>query len=112
MKLDLTPEQFLALYDALSYQVNSTESDTPGWNGVNEIRLQMNQSILESLRSANVVQNQPKFVAWAEKEQQKIDKLKDDLNSLKVHNFSEKHDDDGLFVPPVTQNRQKSKKFV
>jgi uncharacterized iron-regulated protein len=112
MKVDLTPEQFLALYDALSYQINSTDPDTPGWNGVNEIRLQLNESILKSLHSVNVVQNQPKFVAWAEKEQQKIDKLKDDLNSLKVHNFHEKHDDDGLSVPPVTRDRQKSKKIV
>jgi hypothetical protein len=111
MKLDLTPEQFLALYDALSYQVNSTESDTPGWNGVNEIRLQMNQSILESLRSANVVQNQPKFVAWAEKEQQKIDQLKDDLKTLQIHRINHADDvDDGLLIQ--RPSRVKSSKRV
>ena len=111
MKLDLTPEQFLALYDALSYQVNSTEPDTPGWNGVNEIRLQMNQSILESLRSANVVQNQPKFVAWAEKEQQKIDQLKDDLKTLQIHRINHADDvDDGLLIQ--RPSRVKSSKRV
>jgi hypothetical protein len=106
MKLDLSPEQFLALYDALSYQLNSTDSDTLGWNNVNDIKVKMEDSILESLRSTNIVQNQSKFSVWAEKEQRKIEELQDDLENVQ----SIDHTDDGLI--PDRPTRLKNSKRV
>jgi hypothetical protein len=95
----------------MTYNEPLAGARTPGWNGVNEIRLKLNQSILESLRSVDVVQNQPKFVAWAEKEQQKIDQLKDDLKSLQIHRINHADDvDDGLLVK--RPSRAKSSKHI
>ena len=101
MNLNLTPQQFLALYNSLSYQLDSTSSDTPGWGPVNQIRNAMNDVILDSLTSSETSRVQEKYGVWLEREQNKINHLKKELEDLKIHRVPEP--DDGLFAKPNTQ---------
>lgn len=100
--LNLTPEQFLALYNSLSYHLDSSSpEDHPGWAEVDKIRETMAGSIIESLRRYDSTQNMTKYEAWANREKEKIEGLKQELQTLKVHNVSEP--DDGLFAKPHEQ---------
>jgi hypothetical protein len=83
MNLQLTPEQFLALYNSLGVHLSSADPETPGWTGVEEIRKKMEESILDLLSAATEEKNKKAYVRWIEHEQERISQLENDLNIIK-----------------------------
>jgi len=101
MNLRLDPNQFLALYNALSIQLSSTDSDVPGWEGVEEVKKRMEEIILDSLTAAEFSKVQPQFSKWADKEQQRIHQLEEDLKTIGSSSASNIEEiDDGVYAPP------------
>jgi hypothetical protein len=100
MNLRLDPNQFLALYNALSIQLSSTDSDVPGWEGVEEVKKRMEEIILDSLTATEVSKAQPHFSKWADKEQQRIHQLEEDLKTISLNSSNINEIDDGVYAPP------------
>lgn len=75
MILNLSPEQFLAVYNSVSINPSLTAQ---------EVRSKMDIVLLEALSSIDDSKNQSKFSYWAKQENEKISGLETELKSIKV----------------------------
>lgn len=99
MNLQLTPEQFVALYELVSeasFAVKTTKRDC-----LIQLREKLSGTIQESLEKVHQVQNKEKLSIWVKKEQEKLDKMNQDLENIKKETLNVKYpSDDGLHFPP------------
>jgi hypothetical protein len=85
MNLNLTPQQFLAIYDSLSSDATSSK----------EVKHKMNSMLLDALSIVDDSKNQNKFGNWIKQEKEKVEGLQTELKSIRNPAF-----DDGLLFPP------------
>jgi glycogen synthase len=98
MNLQLTPEQFVALYELVSeasFAVKTTKRDC-----FIQLREKLSGTIQESLEKVHQIQNKQKLSIWVKKEQEKLDKMNQDLENIKKETLNVKYSsDDGLHFP-------------
>jgi hypothetical protein len=73
MKLTLSPEQFLAVYNCVTVNQGLTAQ---------EVKSKMDLVLLDALSSIDEVQNQSKFSHWAKQEEDKISNLQHELKTI------------------------------
>lgn len=99
MNLQLTPEQLVAVYELVSeasFAVKTIKRDC-----LIQLREKLSETIQESLEKVHQVQNKEKLSVWVKKEQEKLDKMNQDLENIKRDPLNAKYpSDDGLHFPP------------
>ena len=88
MNLNLSPEQFLAVYNSVAVNQNLTAQ---------EVKSKMDLIMLEALSLVHDTKNHSKFETWLKQQSGKISVMKDELESIKQK--SENIPDDGLYFP-------------
>jgi uncharacterized protein YcfL len=100
MNLQLTPEQFVVLYELVSSASFSSNASSKRESLV-QIREKLSETIQDSLEKLYQNQNKEKLSTWVKNEEKKISQLTQDLSKLKNQKFDFSYpSDDGLHFPP------------
>jgi hypothetical protein len=90
MNLNLSPEQFLAIYNSLKNDSSITTQ---------EVKSKMDLVLLDALSRIDDSRNQSKFGSWMKQEKEKVEVLESELKSIRSS-----VSDDGLPFPPTPGN--------
>lgn len=100
MNLQLTPEQFVALYELISdatFSSKVTKRDC-----LIQLRQKLSETIQDSLEQIYQSQNKENLSIWVKNEEKKILQLNEDLSRIKNQKINfEYPSDDGLHFPPA-----------
>ena len=99
MNLQLNPKQLLALYElVLSSELILTDSEKKMM--MSNIKAKIHELLSSVLTESQDSSNKEKFSFWAQKEQEKISQLNEDLLKLRKVNIDRSEEpDDGLHFP-------------
>jgi hypothetical protein len=101
MNLQLTPEQFVALYELISEASFSSKSRKR--DCLIQLRERLSETIQDSLEKIHQFQNAEKHSFWVKNEEKKISRLNEDLARLKNEKIDFSYpSDDGLYFPHET----------
>jgi len=99
MNLQLTPEQFVILYELISEATFSAKNSKR--DCLVQLRQKLSETIQDSLEQIYQFQNKENLSIWVRNEEKKISQLNEDLSRIKSQKVSfEYPSDDGLHFPP------------
>ena len=99
MNLQLNSDQLLALYE-LVVSTSITTLDQEKRAIFNDIKIKLHDVMSDVLTKVQDSSNKEKFSFWAQKEQEKISQLNEDLLKLRKINIDRSEEpDDGLHFP-------------
>ena len=98
MKLNLSPEQFLIVYNGVTNNSSLTAQ---------EVKTKMDSQLIEALSLIDDSSNQSKFTSWMKQEKTKVSSLNEELKTLKLN--QDQQPDDGLYFRPTNNSDERNK---